>query len=223
MKKFICTIFVFFVVYSFVIPAQEKVDLQMVQKIKYEEYSNSKIMETLSYLTDVYGPRLTNSPNWFKAANWTKDELTKLGLVNANIEPWGTFGRGWSVESFSLVMTEPTYDRLIAYPEAWTNSTTGIISGTPVLMDVKDVSDLDQYKGKLKGAIVMLGGEREVEKRFEADARRLTDEDLAKLEKGRLGVTSRSNTVSGSASTLTSTLVPMLSFDSSCSGTGKST
>jgi carboxypeptidase Q len=181
-RKLIYSAFVFFIVYSFVVPAQEKIDLQMVQKIKYEEYTNSKVMETLSYLTDVYGPRLTNSPNWFKAANWAKDELTKLGLVNVNIEPWGTFGRGWSVESFSLVMTEPTYDRLIAYPEAWTNSTNGIITGTPVLMDVKDVSDLDQFKGKLKGAIVMLGGETDIEKRFEADAKRLTDEDLAKLQ-----------------------------------------
>lgn len=170
-------------VFSFSILAQENVDLQMIQKIKSEEYSNSKVMETLSYLTDVYGPRLTNSPNWFKAANWAKEELTKLGLANVAIEPWGTFGNGWSVESFSLIMTEPGYNRLICYPEAWTKSTNGVISGSPVLMDIKEVADLDQYKGKLKGAIVMLGGETDVEKRFEVDAKRYTDEELLEMEK----------------------------------------
>ena len=161
---------------------QEKVDLQMIQKIKNEEYTNSKVMETLSYLTDVYGPRLTNSPAWHKAAEWAKDELTKYGLVNAEIEPWGEFGKGWSLESFSLEMTSPQYTRIEAYPEAWTKSTNGIVRGEPVLLDIKSEEDLAQFKGKLKGAIVMMGGEREVEKRFEADARRLTDEDLTKLQ-----------------------------------------
>ena len=148
MKKQFYSIFLFLFIFSFSISAQEKVDLQMIQKIKHEEFTNSKVMETLSYLTDVYGPRLTNSPNFFKAANWAKDELTKLGLVNAAIEPWGEFGKGWSVESFSLVMTEPGYDRLIAYPEAWTKSTNGVVSGPPVMIDIKEESDLDQFKGK---------------------------------------------------------------------------
>ncbi|MGA7838216.1 MAG: M28 family peptidase [Ignavibacteriaceae bacterium] len=175
------TVLLIFVI-CFSVLAQEHVDLQMIQKIKNEEYTNSKVMETLSYLTDVYGPRLTNSPNYYKAANWAKNELTKIGLENATIEPWGTFGKGWSVESFSLEMTAPDYDRLIAYPEAWTTSTNGIISGKPILLDIKTDEDLAPFKGKLKGAIVMMGGEREVEKRFEADARRYTDEDLAKME-----------------------------------------
>ena len=183
MKKQFYSIFLFLFIFSFSISAQEKVDLQMIQKIKHEEFTNSKVMETLSYLTDVYGPRLTNSPNFFKAANWAKDELTKFGLVNAAIEPWGEFGKGWSVESFSLVMTEPGYDRLIAYPEAWTKSTNGVVSGPPVMIDIKEESDLDQFKGKLNGAIVLLGGETDVEKRFEADAKRYTDQELRDMEK----------------------------------------
>lgn len=180
--RFKTIVFMLFV-FCVSVPAQEKVDLQMIQKIKQEEYTNSKVMETLSYLTDVYGPRLTNSPNYYKAANWAKEELTKLGLENATIEPWGTFGKGWSVESFSLEMTSPDYNRLIAFPEAWTRGTNGVITGTPVLMDIKEISDLDQFKGKLKGAIVLLGGERDVEKRFEADGKRYTDEELADMEK----------------------------------------
>lgn len=170
-------------IFAFTLPAQEKVNLQIVQKIRNEEFTNSRVMETLSYLTDVYGPRLTNSPNWFKAANWAKDQLAKWGLVKANLEPWGTFGKGWTVNKFSLEMIEPQYEPLVAYPEAWTAGTNGIISGQPVLLNIKDEKDLDQYKGKLKGAIVMLGDERDVEKRFEADAKRLTDKELIDLSK----------------------------------------
>ncbi len=169
--------------FAFTLFAQERVDLQMVQKIRSEEFNNSKVMETLSYLTDVYGPRLTNSPNWFKAANCAKDQLTKWGLVKANLEPWGTFGKGWSVNKFSLEMIEPQYEPLVAYPEAWTSGTNGVVSGSPVLLEIKDEKDFDQYKGKLKGMIVMLGGERDVEKRFEADAKRYTDQELIDLSK----------------------------------------
>ena len=170
-------------VFAFTLLAQDKVDLQMVQKIRDEGLNHSQVMETLSYLTDVYGPRLTNSPNWFKAANWAKDQLTKWGLVDAEIEPWGTFGKGWEVNKFSLEMTEPQYVNIEAYPEAWTVSTNGIVSGSPVLVNIKDEKDFDQYKGKLNGAIVMLGGERDVEKRFEADAKRYTDSELNDLSK----------------------------------------
>lgn len=175
--------FLFFILFLFIsVSAQESTDLRMIQKIKNEGYNNSHVMETLSYLTDVYGPRLTNSPNFHEAAKWAKEELIKMGLVNVAIEPWGTFGRGWDLQSFSLVMTSPDYNRLIAFPEAWTKSTKGVVSGAPVLMDIKDESDLAKFKGKLKGAIVLLGGERDVEKRFEADSKRYTDEDLAKME-----------------------------------------
>ncbi|RMF62221.1 MAG: M28 family peptidase, partial [Calditrichaeota bacterium] len=161
--------------------AQEPVDLEMISRIKAEGFQHSQVMETLFYLTDVNGPRLTNSPNFKAASEWCVKQLTDWGLVNARREAWGTFGKGWAVERFSAEMVEPQYLNLIAYPAAWTGSTDGTIAGQPVLIDVKSEEDLEQYKGKLAGAIVMTVPTQEVEAHFEADAKRYTDEDLADL------------------------------------------
>jgi hypothetical protein len=161
--------------------AQEPVDWSIISQIKAEGFQNSQVMETLSYLTDVHGPRLTGSPNLKAASQWCRDKLTEWGLVNAHLEPWGTFGRGWSVERFSIEMTEPQYLPLIAYPKAWTPGTSGTVSGTPVLVDIKSEEDFQKYKGKLKGAIVMTQPPREAETHFEPDAARRSEEDLKKL------------------------------------------
>ena len=64
-------------------------------KIRKEGLENSKVMDIAFHITDVSGPRLTNSPGFFRAANWAKDELLKMGLVNVALEPWGDFGKGW--------------------------------------------------------------------------------------------------------------------------------
>jgi hypothetical protein len=76
----------------------EKVDLEMIKKIRTEGLEHSQVMETLSYLTDVIGPRLTGSPGMKHANEWTKEQLTSWGLQNAHLEPWGPFGRAgrWS-------------------------------------------------------------------------------------------------------------------------------
>ncbi|MFQ6113334.1 MAG: peptidase M28, partial [bacterium] len=111
--------------FTFLLQAQEPVDLQVIMKIKEEGFQNSQVMETLFYLTDVHGPRLTNSPNYRAASQWCVDKLTEWGLVHAHLETWGTFGRGWTVESFSIEMVEPQYLNMIAYPKAWTPGTNG--------------------------------------------------------------------------------------------------
>jgi hypothetical protein len=72
-----------------------------VQRIKDEGMKNSQVMQTLSYLSDVIGPRLTASPGMKRANEWTRDQLTKWGLQNAHLEPWGPFGRGWTLKRFS--------------------------------------------------------------------------------------------------------------------------
>ncbi|MFQ5738656.1 MAG: M20/M25/M40 family metallo-hydrolase [Acidobacteriota bacterium] len=161
--------------------AEERVDLEMISRIKAEGFRNSQVMETLSYLTDVSGPRLTGSPGFKAAAEWSRDRLKKWGLVGAKLEPWGVFGRGWELRKFSIDMVQPYYSPLIGYPKAWTPGTEGVIHGRPLLFDVKADADLEQYKGKLKGAIVLVPLRREVEPRFKADARRRTDEDLGEL------------------------------------------
>jgi hypothetical protein len=89
-----------------------------IQKIKDEGMNRSQVMQTLSYLTDVIGPRLTASPNMKRANEWTRDQLTKWGLQNAHLEAWGPFGRGWSLKRFSAQVIEPQAIPLIAYPKA---------------------------------------------------------------------------------------------------------
>jgi hypothetical protein len=163
-----------------VVFADEPVDLQVIHKIKKEGFENSKVMEIASYLTDVYGPRLTGSPNLKKASEWARDKLTEWGLENARLESWGTFGKGWSVERFSIEMLEPHYMNIIGYPKAWTTGTDGVVSGQPILISL-DEEDPGQYKGKLKNKIILLGDPREADPHFEADASRYTEGELAEL------------------------------------------
>jgi carboxypeptidase Q len=162
--------------------AQEAVNEQVIARIKTEGFQNSQIMNTLGYITDVFGPRLTNSPNLKNAQNWTRGTLDAWGLQNVQLESWGNWGKGWSVEKFSVEMSEPTYDRLNAYPMAWTPATNGVISGKPVVVSIRSSADFDKYRGKLKGAIVMNGrfGLNSAESRFETPSKRFTDEQLEK-------------------------------------------
>src|SRR5262245_20107112 len=105
--------------------ARESVDLSAMAKIRDEGLQRSKVMETTSYLTDVFGPRLTNSPNIKAAAKWTTKTMTDWGLTNVKLEPWGPFGRGWSNEHTYVAMVQPYSFPLIAYSRAWTPSTKG--------------------------------------------------------------------------------------------------
>src|SRR5437868_10546999 len=93
-----------------------------IAKIRDEGLNRSQAMQTLSYLSDVIGPRLTASPGMKRANEWTRDTLTKWGLQNAHLEAWGPFGRGWSLKRFSAQVTDPLDIPLIAYPKAWSPS-----------------------------------------------------------------------------------------------------
>jgi carboxypeptidase Q len=163
------------------IAAQEKVDLQMIQRIRKEGLENSKVMDYLSYLSDVYGPRLSESPQYRKAEVWVVGKLTELGLANAKTEPWGTFGRGWELQKFYGAMISPQYMPLIAYPKAWTPGTNGVVKGNPVLVDVKTVQELEKYKGKVKDAIILTRGEQPPTISFDPAAARQSDDELRKL------------------------------------------
>ncbi|HND51396.1 MAG TPA: hypothetical protein PLV92_03335, partial [Pirellulaceae bacterium] len=159
----------------------EKIDLDMVKKIRDEGMQRSKVMETASFLTDVHGPRLTNSPEIRKAGEWTKGKLSEWGLKNARMETWGPFGRGWSMEKFTANMTAPQFAPLIAYPKAWSPSTPTVVKGEPIYLDAATEADLDKYRGKLHRAIVMISGPREVKALFDPPAKRQTDESLLAL------------------------------------------
>src|ERR1044071_2948852 len=152
-----------------------------IERIKEEGLKRSQVMQTLSYLTDVIGPRLTNSPGMKRANEWTRDKLTEWGLQNAHLESWGPFGRGWTLKSFSAQVTEPQTIPLIAYPKAWSPGTKGTLNADVIYVDAKTEADLASYKGKLKGAIVMMATPPEVKAHFEALGERRDEKDLLRL------------------------------------------
>ena len=161
-------------------PAKDSND--PIERIKDEGMNRSQVMRTLSYLTDVIGPRLTNSPNMKRANEWTRDRLTEWGLQNARLEPWGPFGRGWSLKSFHAQVTEPQAIALIAYPKAWSPGVKGgTITEDVIYFDAKNEADLLKFKGRLKGAIVLMGQPAEIKARFEAPGTRRTEKDLLRL------------------------------------------
>jgi hypothetical protein len=140
----------------FAMAATDDPDLTVITEIRQEGFRHSQVMDILGELTDRIGPRLTGSPNAKKANEWTRDKLTEFGLVNAHLEPWGPFGRGWSNEYTSVRMVSPDTAMLYALPKAWTLGTKGTVKGDVVMMKVESKEDLEKYRGKLAGKIVLL-------------------------------------------------------------------
>lgn len=159
--------------------AEERPDLLMINRIKAEAFENSKVMDHAFYLTDVYGPRVANSPGYRAAADWAVKKLAEYGLVNTHLEKWD-FGRGWSFSKFYVAMTEPSYAPLIGFPLAWSAGTDGLISGEPVLAPLRTDADLDKWRGKLKGKLVMTDPPRELPMQLAANGHRYTDAELEK-------------------------------------------
>lgn len=161
--------------------AQETVDPAIVQKIREEGLNHSKVMETAFYLTDVSGPRLAGSPGLKRAQNWAVNQLKTWGLANAKLEAWGKFGKGWEVQRNYAAITLPYYHAIIAIPKAWTPGTGGLIKGDVVVVKADSAIDLDKYKGKLQGKVVIFDTKPLVERSFKVDAARYTDEELAEM------------------------------------------
>lgn len=152
-----------------------------IARIRDEGLNRSQVMKTLSYLTDMIGPRLTGSPNLARANVWTRDTLTTWGLKNAQLEAWGPFGRGWSLQRFSAQVIEPQSIPLIATPKAWTPGFSEPITAEVILLEAKSEADLEKYQGRLKGKILLASPVREVRARFEPLASRVAESNLLRL------------------------------------------
>jgi hypothetical protein len=137
-------------------------------------------MEIASYLTDVYGPRLTGSPMYKQGAEWAIKKFNEWGLVNAKMEPF-EFGRGWTNERTVVQVVEPQAYPVIAYTKAWTPGTDGPVVGEVTLAPIQAEADFEKYKGQLKGKIVFGQAPAEVKARFEPLATRYTDKELEDL------------------------------------------
>ena len=161
-------------------PAKENPDLRMYQQIRIEGLDHSHVMEYASALMDGIGPRLTGSPNLKRANEWTRDQLAAMGCTNAHLEDWGEFGMGWQQLNTWTRMVSPDTAVFITQAAPWSPSTNDVISGPAIWMDVKKEEDLDQYKGKLAGKVVLFGDMREVKPVDKPLFERMDDKELAK-------------------------------------------
>ncbi len=134
---------------------QEKLHHDVISRIKEVGFQQSQILETLSYIADVYGPRLSGTPAYLEAAEWAKKRLQSIGLENVRFDSYEAGLRGWAIESYSIEMVEPRYMSIIALPSAWTAGTEGEITGVPVLVDYNDLDALKKLRGQLRGKILM--------------------------------------------------------------------
>jgi len=162
----------------------EAVDLDAVYKIKEEGLQRSQVMDVISYLTDVYGPRLTNSPNYKKAADWAIAKMKEWGLTNPRTEKWvDEFGRGWSNDRFYAMAVSPQAFPILAYPLAWTPGTNGPVTGEAVLAVISTEADFEKFRGTLKGKFVLTQDPPEVRAWFDAPGHRFTDQELDDMAK----------------------------------------
>ncbi len=161
-------------------PQKETLDYAAYANIRAEALSHSHIMEYASALMDGIGPRLTGSPNLKRANEWTRDQFAAMGCANAHLEDWGEFGIGWAQLNTWLRMTTPDHAVFIAQAAPWSPATKGPVSGGAVWLDAKDEKDLEKYKGKLAGKVVLYGDMREVKP---VDKPLFTRDDDAELKK----------------------------------------
>ena len=123
-------------------------------RILAEIRDHNEIMANLEYLSDVIGARLTGTENLKKANDWTKQKFADYGLANPHLEPW-TIAHTWTRVSATGQITSPSVHPLTLASYAWAASTDGAVRGHVVYVKARSVEDLEQYKGKLKGAMVI--------------------------------------------------------------------
>jgi len=167
---------------AFIIAQSEKIDLNMIYKIKQEGLRNSAIEELAYGLTDFAGSRLTGSSGCERGNEWARKKMEELGFQNVRIEEARDFSRGgWDNLKTYAAMTAPYYANFACNPVAWTGSTKGLIKSEVILMDVKADTDLDKYKGKLNDKIVMMPSTATYEVSYEPFASRYTEQQLKDL------------------------------------------
>ncbi|HEX3701755.1 MAG TPA: hypothetical protein VHU82_00395, partial [Vicinamibacterales bacterium] len=134
--------------------ATETLDYGMLGRIRDEGLSHSQVMDHISWLSDVYGPRLTGSPAIQQASEWAMKKFGEWGLVNVHQERW-KLGKGWSLERFSAQLVAPQVQPLIGYPHEWSSGTKGPITADVVRAAIGSEADFAKYHGTLAGKIVL--------------------------------------------------------------------
>ncbi len=168
--------------------------LAVVHQIKTEAFDRSQVMDTLASLTNLYGPRLTGSPEFEQAADWAMSRLKDYGVSDVHEEKWGPFGRSWSLQAYSLDMTAPRYSHLLAVPLAWSAPSNGIQSGDVLFAPIHGENAFDikkneeaferyknEWKGKLKGKFVLVSESKPLKHSTHPLFQRYTDAELAEI------------------------------------------
>jgi hypothetical protein len=167
----------------------EQVDLNTIHQIKEETLGrNSKVMDHVFYLTDVNGPRLQNSKGYRAAGDWAVMRLKEYGLSNVHLEKWAPFGKGWNLEHYSGHMLEPQYQPIIAMPMAWTAGTDGVVTGNPILVTPQTQAELDAFKGKLAGKIVLISPKRDLAMSTTPLGVRYSDAELQEIQTAQIQI-----------------------------------
>jgi len=159
----------------------ESYDSAAVAQIRDEGMNHSQVMDILSYISDVYGPRLTGSPGYKVAAAWAREKLASLGLENSHLESWGPFGKGWALKHFSANLIDRQVYPFLMFPKAWSPGTEGDVTGDVVYFDASTDSAVDTYKGKLKGKFVLMDDPRDIKAHFDPEAIRDADSTLLQM------------------------------------------
>jgi carboxypeptidase Q len=172
--------------FAAILPAQEKIDLNVIHKIKTAELGNdSKVMELMHKLTDQYGPRLTNSPQYWAAGDWAIGQMKEWGLTDPRRETWATPKDNpipsWELKSYNGAMVAPTYMPIIGVPVAWTSGTNGAVTADAVLAPITNAADMEKWHGKLAGKYVLTVAPPELAFPTTPLARRYTPEELNDL------------------------------------------
>ncbi len=155
---------------------KENINQEIVKQIKKEAQENSKVLDNLNYIADVYGPRITGSPQYYEAAKWAKNLLQEWGL-DAKLDDYENNLRGWHYESYSVQMTSPSFMTINALPYIWSGSTNGVIESEIVLVSPNDLETLKKYAGKLKGKIILSPLNESIE---DIEIKPFSDHQLAK-------------------------------------------
>ena len=181
LKRRLVALLMIFSLLSLPVAAQNGGD--MLGRIRKEAMERSQIMKTMHMFTDVYGPRLTGSPNHKAAAEWAVKQMTAWGLENAHLEPWDFNHPGWQNERLTAHLISPVKDPLVCEVLAWTPSTKGTVLAKAYQLILPERPTQEQLtmffnsnKTKVRGRIVLVGRPATIAVNLNPPAKRLSDQ-----------------------------------------------
>src|SRR5687767_12384945 len=187
LKRRAVSLFLIFNLLCLPVLSQTGDDRDLLARMREEEKNNSQIMKTMHMLSDVYGPRLTGSPNHKRAAEWTIKQMQAWGLTNGHLEPWDFKHPGWVNERLSAHIISPVKDALVTEALAWTPSTLGIVRARTyqLLLPQRPTQDVlnsffEIEKPRVRGRIVLVGNPRVVPVNLNPPPKRVPDPDIAR-------------------------------------------